>query len=55
MRQFVIFLSCLIMSLNGSADQTQGANSKTDLAEAADTSKAIYLGNEAILVEHKNR
>jgi L-ascorbate metabolism protein UlaG (beta-lactamase superfamily) len=40
-----------MMSLNDLA----GPTSKTDLAEAADTSKAIYLGNEAILVEHKNK
>ncbi|MFT5136509.1 MAG: ribonuclease BN (tRNA processing enzyme) [Arenicella sp.] len=55
MRQFVIFLSFLMMLLHDSANQIQGAKSRTDMAEAAYTSKAIYLGNEAILVEHKSR
>lgn len=61
MRQFVFFLSFLMMSLSSAVGQTQGARSKTTLPKAADAtdtaaaSKAIYLGNEAVLVEHNNR
>lgn len=55
MRQFIVFMSFLIMSMNGSAEQTQQVTLKTNLGEATDASKAIYLGNEAVLVEHKHR
>lgn len=53
MRQFIVLVSFLMLPLNSSAEQD--GPSKANLVGAADTSKVIYLGNEALLIEHKKR
>lgn len=50
MRQFLVLVSFLTISLACSTENTEAKQTASD-----EGSKAIYLGNEAVLVEHKNR